>query len=655
MSEEIIIDVGALFRALKKHFKIIIGVAILCALVGLIYCKVKTPVYISYSSVRIQQPSSLKNFLEQKIINSSLINIRIYTYTEILKSRSVVQKVIEENQITDSSGKLISYNDYLKNNLVTEMVRDTEILQIAIKDLEPERAQRINKKLIEEFLNRLTELARGQQKNTREFLEERVKISQKDLTAAETALNNFKRDNVIYTPDARMERLSHQMTLIDKMQAENQFNLESAQSKNSVVNSQIDNNMLAFADNTTLRNYQNKIAELEAQRIEYLEKYTEEHPKVKEITEAIANIKKELDGEIKRIINREVVTENEVYEYLLRDKFTSEADIKVAKNNLAILDEIAAQYQTELADLSDTERQYLKLTRDLSLAQEIYVMLSKNLEEARVAEASISNEVQLIDEPSFPQHPSEPRMTRVIPIAFIAGLFFACFAVIIRELYNSTFRKAEEIREVFKLPVLGEIPFDKKKNVNLTDFYMKIAMNFKHLLKSEPQIITVVSAVAKEGRSSIVKNLGSTLASENFKVVIVNGDLRNPAQLFDVPSAPGITEKFSDLAEVVQKTKTENLFVIPSNSTAKNPARLLSDKVVAENLLMLKENFDLILIDTPPMLNFPDALILNDCADGLILVVEANKTKLKSVREVKLQLEQVNGNIIGIILNKVRE
>ena len=655
MSEEIIIDVGALFRALKKNFKIIVFVAILCALGGLIYCKVKTPVYISYASVRIQQPASIKNSLENEHVNSSLINIRIYTYTEILKSRSVVQRIIEENQLTNSDGKLISYNDYLKDHLLTEMVRDTEILQIAIKDSDPERARRINEKVIKEFLNRLTELARGQQKNTRQFLEERVKISQKDLTAAEIALNNFKRDNVIYTPDAKMNRLSTQMNLIDKLQAENQFNLESARAKNSVVNSQIDKNMLAFADNTTLRNYQNKFAELEAQRIEYLEKYTEEHPKVKEVTEAIAKLKTAMDEEIKKIVNREVVTENEVYEYLLRDKFTSEADIKVANNNLAVLEEIAAQYQAELAGLSNTERQFLKLTRDLSLAQEIYVMLSKNLEEARVAEASISNEVQLIDEPSLPQAPTEPKATRIIPIAFISGLFFACFAVIVRELYNSTIRKAEEIRELFKLPILGEIPSNKKKNVNLTDSYMKVATNLKHLLKSPPQIISVVSAAAEEGRSSIVKNLGGALASENFKVLIVDGDLRTPAQLFDVPNATGITEEISDCAEIVQKTNTENLFVIPSGDAAKNPARLLSDKVVAENLLRLRENFDLILIDTPPMLTFPDALILSDCTDGSIIVVEANKTEIKSVRELKLQLEQVNGSIIGVILNKVRE
>lgn len=655
MSEEIIIDVGALFKALKKNFKFIMLVAILCALGGLIYYKVKTPVYISYASVRIQQPASIKNSLDGEHVNSSLINIRIYTYTEILKSRSVVQRVIEENQLTNSDGKLISYNDYLKDHLLTEMVRDTEILQIAIKDSDPERAQKINEKVIEEFLNRLTELARGQQKNTRQFLEERVKISQKDLNDAENALNNFKRDNVIYTPDTKMDRLSKQMNLIDKLQAENQFNLESARAKNSVVNSQIDENMVAFADNTTLRNYQNKLADLEEQRIEYLEKYTEEHPKVKEITEAIAKLKATMDEEIKRVINKEVVTENEVYEYLLRDKFTSEADIKVANNNLAVLEEIAAQYQSELAGLSDTERQFLKLTRDLSLAQEIYVMLSKNLEEARVAEASVSNEVQLIDKPSLPQVPAAPRATRIIPVAFIAGLFFACFVVIVRELYNSTIRKAEEVRELFKLPVLGEIPFDKKKNINLTDSYMKIATNFKHLLKSEPQIISVVSAAAKEGRSSIVKNFGNALASENFRVLIVDGDLRNPAQLFNVPNTTGITEKFSDCAEIVQETKIENLFVIPSGSATENPAKLLSNKVVAENLLRLKENFDLILIDTPPMLTFPDALILNDCIDGLILVVEANKTEIKSVREVKLQLEQVNGNIIGVILNKVRE
>ena len=252
MADEITIDVSALFRALKKKAKFIALSSILCTACGGIYCMLKTPVYESFASVRIQQPFGIKTSLKGEDDNSSSINPRMFTYTEIIKSRSVVEKVLEENNITDSNGQLLDYSDYIKNYLSTEMVRDTEILKISVKALDPGRAQRINGLIIERFLARLTELNRGQQQNTREFLEERVKISQRDLSAAENALNNFKRNNVIYTPDDKMARLSEQMILIDRLRAENTVNLESAREKNAVVSGQLAKNTVSLADNVFL-------------------------------------------------------------------------------------------------------------------------------------------------------------------------------------------------------------------------------------------------------------------------------------------------------------------------------------------------------------------------------------------------------------------
>ena len=105
------------------------------------------------------------------------------------------------------------------------------------------------------------------------------------------------------------------------------------------------------------------------------------------------------------------------------------------------------------------------------------------------------------------------------------------------------------------------------------------------------------------------------------------------------------------MTEFIRATEFENLFAINGVASG-NPAQILSNKIVAENFSMLKENFDLVLIDTPPLLKYPDALILNGYADELALVVEANKTDLKTVREMILQLEQVNATIVGVILNK---
>lgn len=197
---------------------------------------------------------------------------------------------------------------------------------------------------------------------------------------------------------------------------------------------------------------------------------------------------------------------------------------------------------------------------------------------------------------------------------------------------------------------------------NFFDAYMNVTMNLKQRLGAEKksQTILVASAINGEGRSTCVKNLGIALANLNFKVVIADCDFRNPAQgkFFEKSSAEGIAnciEQDGNISDFVQNTLTENLSFVAGGASGKSPAETLSNKKMSGIFNALKEKFDLILIDTPPLLNFPDTLILNDYADGIILVVEANKTELKAIREVKTRLEQVNGNILGVILNKVAD
>lgn len=197
---------------------------------------------------------------------------------------------------------------------------------------------------------------------------------------------------------------------------------------------------------------------------------------------------------------------------------------------------------------------------------------------------------------------------------------------------------------------------------NIFDAYMNVTMNLKQRLGAEKtsQVILVTSALRGEGRSTCVKNLGIALANLNFKVAISDCDFRNPAQgkLFEKSSAEGIAnclEQDGNILDFVQNTKTENLSIVSCGASGKSPAEILSNKKMSGIFNALKEKFDLILVDTPPLLKFPDTLILNDYADGIILVVEANRTELKVIREVQTRLEQVNGKIFGVILNKVTE
>ena len=386
------------------------------------------------------------------------------TYAEILKSRSVVVPVIEATEEADKDGKYPRYEDYLKSRVTTNPFKDTEIMQVSVTAKTAEDAQKANQLLVNGFLTRLTELVRGEQKTTRLFIEERVKSSKQELNDAESKLTAFKKEKNVLSPDNQVKLTADKLNMVDKLRAENQVALEAARARNSSVSGQLENNTASVADNNVITSLQKQLATLETQRINYLDKYTEKHPKVLEVNKEIAGIRKILNDEIARIASLETSSTNVVHQGLLADKFKSEAEMSVAQSNLKTINELEKRYNEDVQRLSDTEQQYLSLLRDSRVAQEIYVMLAKRLEEAKVAEVAVSTEVQVVDAPTLPEKPVKPKKALTLVLAFLLGLFGSSGYVIARELMNRTIKTTDDVATYLGLPVLGQVPSGESLN-----------------------------------------------------------------------------------------------------------------------------------------------------------------------------------------------
>jgi capsular exopolysaccharide synthesis family protein len=170
--------------------------------------------------------------------------------------------------------------------------------------------------------------------------------------------------------------------------------------------------------------------------------------------------------------------------------------------------------------------------------------------------------------------------------------------------------------------------------------------------------ILCTSPLAREGKSSTVSNLGITLAQGNTRVIIVDSDLRRPKQgrIFDMNSGPGLTQYLSsrvDLKEVIKPTQFQNLFLINSGPHPANPVELLSSDKTGELIDFLKQSFDYILFDTPPLLAVSDTLALGPKIDGIILVVRCGYTPIQALKQSKQRLEAHNLQCLGVILNGV--
>ena len=652
-NEEITIDLRELWRILKKNFKIIFAVTLLFSLLGVAYLFLKKPVYESTSLFRIQIPHGIANSPIEWEGTDHTAQKSIGTYVAILKSRSVVEPIIA--QLENNAEKVPSYEEYSNNRILTENLRDTEILKISTRASSAEKAQEFNRLLTEKFLNRLTEISRNTQSNTRQFIEGRVEIAQQELTTAEDTLNNFKKEKNIFSPNEQMQIISSQVKFLDKIKAENQINLESARARNDAANSQFKISGGSLANNASLRSYQVQLAELEAKRISYLEQYTEEHPLVKEVNESIAGIKKLLQEEIEKVAAQQAPSEDSVYQSLLMDKFKSEAEIAVAENNLEMIAQIERKYQNEVTNLTDTEREYLELTRNLNLAQEIYVMLAKRLEEAKVAEVSVINEVSVVDVPNLPEKPVEPKKSRVLPIAALVGFILSCGFFILRAIMDNTLKNSNEIRQKFNLPTVT-IPRAEK----LFEAYCLAGVNLKQWAEQgDAKKILVTSTTRGEGKTITVAQLGIFLAKSGEKVCLVDCDFRASAlhAFFGktLKENCGISDCLrgdKTFSDALTLTGVENLSLIMNGGTS---PELLNSNALEKFLNELAENFDRVLIDSPCFSNAADAAILVPKTDGVILVIESRKVPFEVVAEMKILLEQTGAKILGVILTKLEK
>lgn len=457
--QEITIDLRDLWNVLKKNTATIRKVTIGCVAAAVVYLIVVPPTYESTALLRVKQPKGLgSSILEALPTGNPMASKQLMsTYAEILKSRSVVVPVIEATE-EGKDGKYPEYEAYLKSRIATAPFKDTEIMKVTFKANTAEDAQKGNKLLVEGFLNRLTELERGEQKTTRQFIEERVNTSKEELQAAESVLTEFKKEHKLLAPESQVQLAAEKLTLADKLRAENQVALEAARARNNAVKAQLQNNTASIADNATISGMQAKLAELEAERVSYLDKYTDKHPRVIEVNKEIANMRKTMDAEFKRVAEMMVPSSNPVHQGLLADMFKSEAEISVAQSNLQAVKALENKYNNDVATLSEVEQEYLTLLRDVTVSQEIYVMLAKRLEEAKVAEVAVSTEVQVVDEPTLPEQRVAPKRGMTLVLAFLLGILGSSGFVIARELMNRTVKTSEDVENYLGLPVLGQIP-----------------------------------------------------------------------------------------------------------------------------------------------------------------------------------------------------
>jgi capsular exopolysaccharide synthesis family protein len=275
--------------------------------------------------------------------------------------------------------------------------------------------------------------------------------------------------------------------------------------------------------------------------------------------------------------------------------------------------------------------------------------------------------VQVVAGPAVDGKPVEPRPVRTYTLAILLGVVLAAGVVTLRELLDTTIKSADALTEVAGAPALGVVPFDPAARRHpvagspagrpaRSEAFRKLRTNLQFADVDNPaKVLAVTSAVADEGKSTTAVNLAAAFAEIGSRVLLIEGDLRRPriAHFLGIEGAAGLSNVLAGQVEfddVVQRWGDRSLFVLPSGALPPNPSELLGSAAMSALIAEQRRRFDMIVIDTPPLLPVTDAAVVAVKVDGTIMVVRSGGTTGAEVTRAVAALRTVDARLLGCVL-----
>jgi len=378
---------------------------------------------------------------------------------------------------------------------------------------------------------------------------------------------------------------------------------------------------------------------------------TESHPQVKAVQSQIDQVQKKLQS---------------TYE-------TSK--LNLAKQETTIQQQLG-QYEAKMRSMPAAERDLARLTRLSKVNADIYMFLLQKHEEARIVKASTISNIKIVDPAITPDNPVKPQKKKNLILGLLVGLMFGVGAAFFLDYLDDSIKDEEDAKRALAWPLLATIPSieveseggqaptrasrlvvqNKPKSPMAEAFRgLRTAIHFSSL-KRDTKVVMITSSFPGEGKSTIAANLALTFAQAGNRVILVDCDLRRPSMntIFDHSRSPGVTEVLAgdvSLAEALHITDIENISLLSAGTIPPNPAELLCSDRMRDLLAGLRETYDIVIIDAPPVIPVTDAPLLSAFTDMVVVVIESGRIPARAAQRMKELLMSVQAPVAGFVIN----
>lgn len=546
---------------------------------------------------------------------------------------------------------------------------ETRVIEISFDSKNPAQAARFVNSLTAEFIDQNLEARWETNRKTSEWLVSQLDDLRIKLRHSEDALQEYARQNgLIYTGNEQSvseEKLRELQTELSRAQAD----LVEKQSRSEVASRTNSGTVPEVLDDANLRAMQSTLTDLRRQEAELAVTFKPDYSKTKKIHAEIESLEAAIDSRRGAIIDR---VGNELRESQRREELLAAA---YAKQTRSVVDD------------SEKAIQYDMLKHDVDSNRQIYQTMLERVKESSIAAAMKVTNVRVIDPAKAPTHPYKPNLPLNAAGGMLLGIVLGAGLIIVRTRTNASVQNPGDAGMLLGIPELGVIPAAESSNRALPvptllssgrqlesqsvygDSSPALADSFRSVLASilfagprqRQRVLVVTSPSPAEGKTSTVVNLAASLAKMNRKVLLIDGDTRSPRvhSIFGLDNSDGLTNVLQQISKhttakvdaPIRETSIANLHVLTSGPAVQAGADLLFSGSMPAMIARYREQYDMVLIDTPPMLLMPDARALARAADGVILVARSRKTGRDAIQAAYRRFVEDHTPVLGIVLN----
>ena len=591
--------------------------------------------------------------------------------------------------------------ELLDKRLSITPIRNTDMIEIKVTAVTPEEAAFIANNLTFAYQEKNRSMSQEEVRKVKEFLEDQLTHIQQQLTNSENALKDFKQNKRVVELSQETEELIKKLAEFEGFYNEALTSLNSFKERLVYVNEQLGRNRQNFdiesiSANAYFEQLKKSMATLQSRRSAYVANlinrgvYNEDDVELKKFDEQISVLTDKLKTELAKLASQDIVNPVAMSESLFQSKVEIEANIQALRPKVASLKNIVDEYTHELESLPQKSLQLARLQRAAKVDEKIFLMMKEKFQESRITEVGQLGDVRIIDAARPPKDPIRPKKALNLVLGLIIGVGLGVGITFLFEAMDNSIRTIDDVEKI-GLSILGSIPLikqqesekhmkayssngktngaDEAKNMTsrlishfapkspISEAYRTFRTNIQYAkIDKSLQTMLVTSPGPGEGKSTSAVNLAITMAQMGSRVVLVDADLRRPVvhSIFNMDRRIGLTNILvgrASLDEAIIQTEINNLSIITCGTLPPNPSELLGSSKMDNLLNELKNRFDIILFDSPPVIAVTDAAVLGSKLDGVILVVKSGQTDREAAFRAFALLKNVKTHILGALLN----